>query len=255
MNRWHFLALLSLGYALALYYGQLGLATLPVFALLLLTGALVLRAHLAIVGHGVFILLAVGLSAHWLPGFENAQVFDAQRFCGTCAPFSMHLNLDKPLIGFWLLLACPWLLLRRAGQAKRLWLTVPGTPILVLGMAVALGLIAWAPKWPAQGGLWLANNLLLVSLVEELIFRAYLQGGLARCLQRYRYGEGLALLVASLLFGLAHIGAGWQMVVVATLAGIGYGLAYRQGGLGAAVLTHAGVNTLHFALFTYPLSN
>ncbi|NRF50701.1 CPBP family intramembrane metalloprotease domain-containing protein, partial [Pseudomonas stutzeri] len=35
--------------------------------------------------------------------------------------------------------------------------------------------------------------------------------------------------------------------------GVAYGVAYRYGGLAAAVLAHLGLNTLHFACFTYPM--
>jgi len=56
------------------------------------------------------------------------------------------------------------------------------------------------------------NNLLLVTLVEEALFRGYIQGGLSQRLKHLPYGENLALLLASLLFGLAHLSAGWQWV-------------------------------------------
>ena len=65
--------------------------------------------------------------------------------------------------------------------------------------------------------------------------------------------DNLALLLASLLFGLVHVGAGWHWVLLASIAGVGYGMAYRFGGLGAAVATHFGLNLLHFGLFTYPM--
>lgn len=61
------------------------------------------------------------------------------------------------------------------------------------------------------------------------------------------------MLPAATVFGLAHWGPGWQWVLLATLAGIGYGLAYRYGGLAAAIATHFGLNLLHFGLFTYPM--
>jgi membrane protease YdiL (CAAX protease family) len=92
-----------------------------------------------------------------------------------------------------------------------------------------------------------------VTLVEEALFRGYLQGGLSRRFKHLAYGEHLALLIASLLFGLAHWGAGWEWILLATLAGVGYGLAYRFGGLAAAIATHFGLNLLHFGLFTYPM--
>jgi hypothetical protein len=34
---------------------------------------------------------------------------------------------------------------------------------------------------------------------------------------------------------------------------VGHGLAYRVGGLQAAVLAHFGLNLAHFTLFTYPM--
>ena len=44
-----------------------------------------------------------------------------------------------------------------------------------------------------------------------------------------------------------------QGSLLAGIAGVGYGLAYRYGGLQAAVVTHFGLNLLHFGLFTYPM--
>ncbi|MFJ7283025.1 lysostaphin resistance A-like protein [Pseudomonas sp. NPDC099000] len=255
---WTYLALLSLGYALALTYGQLGwLAGISV-ALLLVAGFAVRQQKIPVaryIGHGVFIILALALAMHWLPGFYNGRGIAPQRFTVDAVPFSMYLNQDKPLIGFWLLLVCPWIVgrhsLRLSIYATALALTL--SAVLALGGALLLGVISWAPKWPDQAGLWVLNNLLLVTLVEEALFRGYVQGGLSRHFKHLPYGENLALLLASLLFGLVHVGAGWHWVLLAGLAGVGYGLAYRFGGLGAAVATHFGLNLLHFALFTYPM--
>jgi membrane protease YdiL (CAAX protease family) len=255
---WTFLALLSLGYGMALGYGRLGwLAGISVA--LLLVAAFAVRQHALLfgryLGHGLFIFLALALAMHWLPGFYNGRVIEPQRFTDDAVPFSMYLNLDKPLIGFWLLLVCPWIVRRRSLQislyATAFALTL--SAVLALGGALLLGVITWAPKWPDSAWLWLLNNLLLVTLVEEALFRGYIQGGLSRCFKHLSCGENLALLLASLLFGLVHAGAGWQWVLLASLAGVGYGLAYRFGGLAAAIATHFGLNLLHFGLFTYPM--
>lgn len=255
---WTLLALLSLGYGMALGYGRLGwLAGISVA--LLLVAAFAVRQHTLqfgrYLGHALFIFLALALAMHWLPGFYNGRVIAPQRFTDDAVPFSMYLNLDKPLIGFWLLLVCPWIVRRRSLQislyATTLALTL--SVVLALGGALLLGVITWAPKWPDSAWLWLLNNLLLVTLVEEALFRGYIQGGLSRCFKHLAYGENLALLLASLLFGLVHAGAGWQWVLLASLAGLGYGLAYRFGGLAAAIATHFGLNLLHFGLFTYPM--
>ncbi|MHC8354849.1 lysostaphin resistance A-like protein [Pseudomonas sp. LB3P81] len=255
---WTCLVLLSLGYGLALTFGHLGwLAGISV-ALLLIAGFAARQQQLRIgryFGHALFIFMALALAMHWLPGFYNGRGINPQRFTDDAVPFSMYLNLDKPLLGFWLLLVCPWIVGRRSLRlslyATALGLTL--STVLALGGALLLGVIGWAPKWPDHAWLWVLNNLLLVTLVEEALFRGYIQGGLSRHFKNLRYGEHLALLLASLLFGLVHLGAGWQWVLLASLAGVGYGLAYRLGGLGAAIATHFGLNLLHFALFTYPM--
>jgi len=255
---WLYLILLSIGYAVALTYGQLSLLVAVSVGLLLIAGYAVRQQRTPwarYLGHGLFIVLALSLAMHWLPGFYNGRAIDPQRLTPEAVPFSMYLNQDKPLIGFWLLIACPWIVARRPLRlsicvaALALSLTV----IIVLSAAVLLGITDWAPKWPEQAWVWVLNNLLLVTLVEEALFRGYIQGGLSRQFKQFRYGDNLALLLASLLFGLVHVNAGLQWTLLATIAGVGYGLAYRFGGLGAAVITHFGVNLVHFVFFVYPM--
>jgi membrane protease YdiL (CAAX protease family) len=255
---WPYLTLLSAGYVLALTYGQITAQASIAILLLLLAGFAVQQQHTRYgryLGHALFILLALTLALHWWPGFHNARMIDQERFTENAMPFSMNLNLDKPLIGFWLLLICPWIIGRHSvlQALKTGALILSLTAIVTLGSAWLVGIVEWAPKWPPQAWLWINNNLLLVTLVEEALFRGYLQGGLSRRFQHLPYGEYLALLIAALLFGMAHWGAGWQWILLATLAGIGYGLAYRFGGLAAAIATHFGLNLLHFGIFTYPM--
>lgn len=257
-QRWISLTLLALGYCIALVYGQLSLPVVVTLGLLVMAGLCVTRFnHRAVhaAGHGLFIALAIGLAIHWLPGFFSARVIAGVRFSPEAAPFSMYLNLDKPLIGFWIAIACPWVfagvLWRRSLKTSAL--VLPITTAACLATATALGVTGWSPKWPEQTGLWALNNLLLVSLTEELLFRGYVQGGLTRLLRRFPCHEALAIVLAASLFGAAHLGAGWQWMLLAGMAGIGYGIAYRIGGLPAAVLTHFGLNLAHFALFTYPM--
>jgi membrane protease YdiL (CAAX protease family) len=247
------LILLSCGYALAAYHGSLGLQSLPAFALLALAWAALRYPRLRWVGHGLFVVLALALALHRLPGFDNARVIDAVVLSPGATPLTLYLNLDKPLAGFWLLLACPWLILKRRGSLRGLALRVLGTVAIVLTAGVMLGAITWAAKWPEGAWLWAANNLLLVCIVEELLFRGYIQGGLGRLFERWSGGQTLALLAASVLFGVAHLGGGWQWLLLATAAGLGYGLAYRYAGLAGAVSCHFGLNLAHFGLFTYPL--
>ena len=144
----------------------------------------------------------------------------------------------------------------RHGRARDLFTIWFGSNIMLLTVvtgALAVGLVGWAPKWPALGWLWLANNALLVTLAEEALFRGYVQQQLTARWGHHRGGAALAIGAAALLFGLAHLAGGVQWVALASLAGVAYGVAYRYGGLAAAVLAHLGLNTLHFAGFTYPM--
>ncbi|EGP44014.1 CPBP family intramembrane glutamic endopeptidase [Achromobacter insuavis] len=214
-------------------------------------GAPALRAA----GHALFVTLAVLLFLHWLPGFHNPLVIPRAALTPDAVPFGMYLNLDKPLVAFWVVLAAAPAM---AGANPRATLTAAlgacaAAVVACLGLALALGVVGWAPKWPDSGWLWLINNALLVTLAEEALFRGYVQQRLARCWRARPWGATAALLVAALLFGLAHYAGGWQWVLLAGVAGVAYGLAYRHGGLAAAVLAHLGLNAAHYGLFTYPM--
>ncbi|WP_277183545.1 CPBP family intramembrane glutamic endopeptidase [Caballeronia sp. BR00000012568055] len=256
--RWLVPGLLVVGYGAALSSGQITPLAFIWLGLLLVAAFAVAphrRMWMRYAGHAMFIVLAVALSMHWLPGFNNLRVIGPERFTADAVPFTMYLNLDKPLVGFWLLLACPWTRPRHetAASMKAGIAGLVGTTVVCLLLALVLGLVRWEPKWPASTWIFMLNNLLLVTVTEEALFRGYLQGGLSRLLKRFAHADVIALCVASVVFGLAHFSGGWQWIVLATVAGFGYGLAYRYGGLGAAILAHFGLNAAHFLLFTYPM--
>ena len=260
-RRW---ALLPLAAAYAWAWTQGGIEPLALaWPALLLLAALPLRPAAATststaasaAGHTLFLVLAVLLFLHWLPGFHNPLVIPRAALTPDAVPFSMYLNLDKPLVAFWVVLAAAPAM---AGASARPTLMAAlaaclGAIVACLGLAMALGVVGWAPKWPESGWLWLLNNALLVTLAEEALFRGYVQQRLARCWRDRPWGAPAALLIAALLFGLAHYAGGWQWMLLAGIAGVAYGLAYRHGGLAAAVLAHLGLNAAHYGLFTYPM--
>jgi len=87
-------------------------------------------------------------------------------------------------------------------------------------------------------------TFVFIAIPEELFFRGWLQNLLER-----RSGRSRALIMTSLVFGLAHwnkraIHFNWRYVLMAAIAGIFYGRAWRaQRRVGASALTHASVDT------------
>ncbi|MFC4276078.1 CPBP family intramembrane glutamic endopeptidase [Achromobacter aloeverae] len=253
----HATLLLACGYTAATLDLLLSWEALAILAVLFIAGCAVQpRRHpsLRFCGHAIYVATAVALSIHVLPGFDNPMVINAMRTTPDAAPFTMYLNLDKPLAGFWIVLALPWMACRRfwrqAFPATGLALAL-AVPICMI-LAVALGMVHWAPKIPPYSLIWILNNLLLVCVAEEAFFRGYVQGGLSRLLGNGELARNGAWILSAVLFGFAHYAGGWRWMLLAGVAGLAYGLAYRRGGLRAAVLTHFGLNAVHFFFFTYP---
>ncbi len=117
---------------------------------------------------------------------------------------------------------------------------------LALGLGDATGFIHFHSRTPhigyVAGGLVL--TLLLIAIPEELFFRAILQN-----LLETRLGRTAALLIAAALFGLSHFNHGavfnWRYVLLATIAGIFYGRAWRKNRqIFASVVTHTAVDVV-----------
>jgi uncharacterized protein len=88
-----------------------------------------------------------------------------------------------------------------------------------------------------------------VALPEEIFFRGWIQNLLER-----RIGRLAALLITACVFGLSHFNKrttffNWRYVLLAAIAGIFYGRAWRQEHrIGASAITHSTVDTLWGAL-------
>jgi len=121
--------------------------------------------------------------------------------------------------------------------------------VLVLGLA--LGFIHPHANVPALGkaALTWAGVFIFVAAPEELFFRAWVQNLLER-----RVGRRTALVIASVLFGLSHFNKrlsvstarfNWRYVLLATIAGIFYGRAWRERRrVPASAITHTCVDWL-----------
>ena len=116
-------------------------------------------------------------------------------------------------------------------------------PVIALGLA--LGFIHPHRNLPGVGSAvlrWFAI-FFFTAVPEELFFRAWVQNLLER-----RVGRRAALVIASVLFGLSHFNKrsahfNWRYVLLATIAGIFYGRAWREHRrVAASTITHASVD-------------
>ena len=168
----------------------------------------------------LFIAVAAALFLHLMPGFHNPLVIPRASLSPDAVPFSMYLNLDKPLVAFWIILALPPVMMGLdAGRTLRATPPRRGGGARVPDAGAGAGHGRLGPKWPDNGWLWLVNNALLVTLAEEALFRGYIQERLGRLWRARRWGADAALLCAAALFGLAHYAGGWQWMLLAGLAG------------------------------------
>jgi uncharacterized protein len=99
---------------------------------------------------------------------------------------------------------------------------------IAIGLGFALGFIAFHHKTPGAGDAVsaLLVTFFFVAVPEELFFRGLLQNMLEA-----RIGHPRSLFVATVIFGLSHFNKplpfNWRYVLLATIAGIFYGRAWR----------------------------
>jgi membrane protease YdiL (CAAX protease family) len=241
------LPVLALGMGLALgFIEPTGLALSAVFIVWVLLGERLLPRWLWWRGG---LLGGIALAAHLLPGFQATPLWPPHQLSDDAPPYALRLSWDKLLLGLTLL---AWWLGQQPRPAMRTGLAVLAGLVTLFAVplaALTLGLVGWQPKWPQQLWLWLAVNLGVTVLAEELLFRAWLQPALVA-----RLGTFAGLVATALLFGAAHLPLSPLFALVALLAGLGYGLVFHcSGRLWPAVVLHTAVNLTHVLLLSYPL--
>lgn len=238
----------------------MGAAALVVLVVLAAAVRRRLRAALHRTLWVLLLLLALALALHKVPGFNNPIVIDAVQLSPDARPFTQYLNFDKGTVGLVLLALLAPRLHRGDGVGRillRAWACAMGAAIVVIGAALAGGIVRADPKWPDVALQFLIVNLFLACAAEEAFFRILVQDPLsgdgAGIKPGVRWRAALAIVVSAALFGLAHANAGSGMVAMAGLAGLAYATAYVwQRHIEVPILMHFGVNALHFVFFTYP---
>jgi membrane protease YdiL (CAAX protease family) len=189
-----------------------------------------------------FILIALGLAVdlRWLEPAWPPHL----------AIFSKMLLLDACIYGFVLIRNLEGsgfdLRLRLKDLAIGLREAAFYTPI-ALAFGLSLGFLHFHPGWPVLWRMAVAwiFTFFFIAVPEELFFRGWIQHLLEKRIGRYG-----ALILTACIFGLAHFNKrttsfNWRYVLLAALAGIFYGRAWRQERrVGASSVTHATVDAI-----------
>jgi hypothetical protein len=188
----------------------------------------------------VLAVLGVAVDLRWFEGAWPAHL----------AIFNKVILLDAGIYGFVLIRQLNGtgfdLRLRLADAAIGLSEAALYIPI-ALSLGLGLGFLHLHELWPGWAAIPIAwiFTFFFIAVPEELFFRGWMQNLLER-----RIGAAPALLATAVLFGLAHFNKraayfNWRYVLLAAVAGIFYGRAWRRRRrVGASAVTHATVDAL-----------
>jgi membrane protease YdiL (CAAX protease family) len=185
---------------------------------------------------------------YFLPDVDATLVSDVSLPIPTLTAICLALYLfliRHPLSG----IGFSFRLSRKDLQSSLLGLLAYG--LIGVPVGLLMGFLRFNPKFP--GFLALIGGILagylFVALIEEVLFRGVIQNLLMKRIQH----ENLALIIASVIFGLAHLNnategfpiPNWGYVLMATLAGLAYGWVWkRTRKVTASAITHMLVNLI-----------
>ena len=202
------------------------------------------------------LILGCGLALHIVPGFHNLQVLDKVKISEDGILFSLYLNFDKTIVGIIILGILHQLITTKNEWIKMYKGMIPRALVLIMiiaSLSILFHYVRFDPKLPSSLLIWSCTNLLFVCVAEEGFFRGFIQKYLCLVFQNIKYGNLLAISIASILFGLAHYAGGVLYVLLAFIAGMGYGFIYfRTKRIESSIITHFLLNLIHFLFFTYP---
>jgi uncharacterized protein len=188
----------------------------------------------------VLMTLGLAVDLRWFEGAWPAHL----------SVFNKMILLDAGIYAFTVLRKLDGvgfdLRLKARDAATGLHETALYTPI-ALALGLGLGFLHLHTEWPGVAriaGAWIFT-FFFIAIPEELFFRGWIQNLLER-----RMGRMAALLLTSALFGLSHFNKrtaffNWEYVLMAALAGVFYGRAWRRDRrVGASAITHATVDAI-----------
>ncbi len=257
-----FAPLYVIAYALA-YMGQIVsyLSLFPLVILLLCIVGLKLptKRFLHLFSSLTLAIVGVGMMTHMIVGFNNFLLLSNQTIGSSTTAINLYLNFDKLslavlLLGLWVplvktkedwkhtfLISIPWLAF---------------SAFILIAYSLSTNLLALDIKIPSSTIIFLIVNLFFVVIPEEAFYRGFLQNEITKNLPN-KAGPILAILVVSSLFALIHIFfiSNLSYIIAAFIGSVLYGTIYQfSKSVESAMITHFGVNVIHFFFFTYPIN-
>ncbi len=202
----------------------------------------------------LILLLSIPLILHLsFVGFNNYRYLHAIMLSSDASPYSLYFNLDKTSVGIFIIaFSFQYKRITILPILKQLAIHLIAMILIFFVLATVLGYSKFAPKLPEFTPIWILANLFFTCLAEEAIFRRLIQQKIQDSLTS-KYAPMIGILIASILFGLAHFNGGIMYIILATLAGIFYGsIYYRTKRIESSMLLHFSFNLVHLLLFTYP---
>lgn len=200
------------------------------------------------------ILLALLLGFHLLPGFERIVFFSSYTLSGYSNAFPVSYPVDKAIAVILLLGFGTVFSTRRPPALTSIFVTTLLVVLGVIAFAIPAGYLALDVKfkWPVL--IWAYGNIFITVVAEEAFFRGIIQYHLYNGLRhKTRFAMFIALFLSSLAFALAHYTGGTTYIIIAFIAGLGYGAIYAKNtNLLDSILVHFLANLTHIILFTYP---
>lgn len=207
-------------------------------------------------GFIVFVIMAVTLSAHKLPGFNNYNVVKDIKITSDSMKYSLYFNFDKGMAGFFILFFMKHLIKsfkELKETVKKSILPLTGTVITVILLSYILGYIKFEPKVPYFIWSFILSNLFFTCITEELFFRKLLQDNIKKLFNKIGYSRFFGVVISSIIFGAVHLAGGIKYFFLAFIAGLFYAYIYEKTKKAeAAIAVHFLLNLTHILLFTYP---
>lgn len=199
----------------------------------------------------VTVIFGLAVALRVTPTFPSFGPTITHELSALSGSWSIYGSINKAVVGLIMLPLVDWAGLQLRSFTKHL-------PLLTFG-PVFIAIIAYASGLPFDFKLSLFTltfafaNLSYVVICEEIFFRGLIQRYLHQAIKG-AYSTHISIAIASIIFGVAHIGGGLHYVFLATLAGGIYGLAFWKGkSIWHSIFTHLAVNTLHIVFLQYPV--